>query len=61
MTHDQFVEWCDSTEWPDIYGHEVPFEYKARDAGYLPDGRRVMVDYGVLGYDIPVCDPDLGV
>lgn len=50
MDDDQFDEWFDSNEWPHIPFAPVPYELKGADAGFLPDGRRVMIDYGMRGY-----------
>ncbi len=50
MTFHEFDAWTNSDEWPHLHGRDTPYEYKEQDAGFLPDGRKVMVDYGVLGY-----------
>ncbi len=50
MSEAEFDEWFDSDDWPHVVGRRTPFELKSADAGVLPDGRRVMVDYGMLGY-----------
>lgn len=50
MTFDEFDAWTNSDEWPHLHGVNTPYEYKEQDAGFLPDGRMVMIDYGVLGY-----------
>lgn len=50
MSDAEFDEWFDSDDWPHFVGRDAPYEPKSADAGFLPDGRRVMVDYGVAGY-----------
>lgn len=50
MSKDDFDAWFDSEEWPHLPFEQTPFELKASDAGRLPCGRPVMVDYGMLGY-----------
>lgn len=49
MDDEQFDEWFDSEDWPHIPFASVPYELKGADAGFLPDGRRVMIDYGTRG------------
>lgn len=50
MSNGEFDAWFESDDWPHFVGDTTPYELKSADAGVLPDGRRVMVDYGVAGY-----------
>lgn len=50
MSDSEFDAWFESDEWPHFVDQDTPCELKSADAGFLPDGRRVMVDYGVEGY-----------
>jgi hypothetical protein len=50
ITQAEFDEWSDGDDWPYVYGTQKPYEDDVGDAGRLPDGRLVMVDYGVRGY-----------
>ena len=50
MTRAEFDEWHDSEDWPHFPGEDGPYELKHQDAGKLPFGKRVMVDYGANGY-----------
>lgn len=50
MSNAEFDAWFESDDWPHFVGDNTPYELKSADAGILPDGRRVMVDYGVAGY-----------
>lgn len=53
MSSIEFDDWFYSDDWPFIPNSESPFELKHTDAGYLPpDKRRVMIDYGMRGYQI---------
>jgi hypothetical protein len=50
MEREEFEAWGSSDEFPDPRNTHRPFESKHFDAGVLPYGRRVMVDYGGDGY-----------
>jgi hypothetical protein len=52
MSADDFDSWFHSDEWPHIYGEETPYELSEKDAGRLPSGRPVMIDYGMRGYQM---------
>lgn len=52
MSDDEFDQWLYSDEWPYVYGEETPYETSGKDAGRLPCGRRVMIDYGMRGYQV---------
>ncbi|HEY5972277.1 MAG TPA: hypothetical protein VIT22_09955 [Pseudoxanthomonas sp.] len=52
MSDDDFDEWYHSDDWPHVYGGETPYELGGKDAGRLPCGRRVMIDYGVRGMQV---------
>lgn len=52
MTCAEFDAWFDSDEWPHVPGEPTPYELKGADAGRLPGGRRVMIDYGMRGYQV---------
>lgn len=49
MSQDEFDAWWGSEEWFRHRGPQI-FEDSAKDAGFLPDGRRVILDYGVEGF-----------
>ena len=50
MTSAEFDEWFNSDRWPHVPFKETPYELDGKDAGTLPDGRCVMIDYGMRGY-----------
>lgn len=51
VSFEEFDRWTESPDWPYIpHVVRAPFEMKHTDAGRLPDGRLVMVDYGAGGY-----------
>lgn len=52
MTDDEFDAWFASDCWPYVPNTSVPYELSAKDAGFLPDGTPVMVDYGMRGYEV---------
>ncbi len=52
ITDEEFDRWEESPEWPHVPFAPTPFETKAADAGRLPDGRLVMIDYGMRGYQV---------
>lgn len=52
MSRADFDAWHDSDEWPHVPFEPTPYELDGKDAGRLPDGRRVMIDYGMRGYQV---------
>jgi hypothetical protein len=50
MSAIEFDDWFHSEEWPHVPLEPVPYELSEKDAGFLPCGRRVMIDYGMRGY-----------
>lgn len=52
MTCVEFDAWFLSGDWPHIPFEPAPYELTAADAGRLPCGRRVMIDYGMRGYQV---------
>lgn len=50
ISADEFDVWFHSDEWPHVYGEQTPYELSEKDAGRLPSGRLVMIDYGMRGY-----------
>lgn len=49
LSDEEFDVWWESVEWIRHVGPQI-FEDSAKDAGVLTDGRKVIIDYGVLGY-----------
>lgn len=52
MSATEFDAWFHSDDWPHIPFEPAPYELKNEDAGRLPCGRRVMIDYGMRGYQV---------
>lgn len=50
MSNAEFDAWYSSFDWPHVAFADSPFETTGKDAGTLRDGRKVMIDYGMLGY-----------
>ena len=49
MSAAEFDAWFHSDDWPHIPFEPTPYELKSEDAGRLPCGRLVMIDYGMRG------------
>ena len=52
MSAAEFDAWFHSDDWPHIPFEPTPYELKNEDAGCLPSGQRVMIDYGMRGYQV---------
>ena len=50
MSAAEFDDWFHSSDWPHVPFEPVPYELSEKDAGCLPCGRQVMIDYGARGY-----------